>query len=132
MKSALSFTLGALSLGLALGQQDESRMASLKAMKIATRQRMQAEGAFEANKYKSYQGVTPCVDGKAGEYSCDNVDLHGFLTHGDMGSNTREGNDIWGRLSILITCNAIDLLFTNILNRMDVSQWSRIRRCRTD
>lgn len=97
MKSAISFTLGALGFSLAVAQQDVSRMASLKAMKIATRQRMQAEGAFDVNKYESHQGVTPCVDGKAGEYSCDNVDLHGFLTHGDMGSATREGNDIWGR-----------------------------------
>ena len=99
MKSAVTLTLGALGFGLAAAQQDVSRMASLKAMKIATRQRMQAEGAFDVNKYESHQGVTPCVEGKAGEYSCDNVDLHGFLTHGDMGSATREGNDIWGRFS---------------------------------
>ena len=99
MKTAVSFTLGALGFGLAVAQQDVSRMASLKAMKVASRQRMQTEGAFDANRYKSYQGVTPCVDGKAGEYSCDNVDLYGFLTHGDMGSATREGNDIWGRSS---------------------------------
>ena len=98
MKSAVSFTLGALGFGLAVAQQDGSRMASLKAMKEATRQRMKAEGAFDANKYKSFQGVTPCVDGKAGEYSCNSVDLYGFLTHGDMGSTTREGNDLWGRL----------------------------------
>ena len=97
MKSAITCALGALSVGLAVAQQDTSRMATLKALKLATRQRMQSEGAFDANKYKSSQDVTPCVDGKAGEYSCENVDLYGFLTHGDMGSSTREGNDIWGK-----------------------------------
>jgi choice-of-anchor B domain-containing protein len=39
--------------------------------------------------------VTPCVNGKAGEYECSNVDMLSFLSLADMGSN-RDGNDIWG------------------------------------
>ncbi|TLD06508.1 uncharacterized protein PgNI_08029 [Pyricularia grisea] len=44
----------------------------------------------------SAMGATPCVDGKAGEYQCNGLDLMGFLRHQDMGSRTRVGNDVWG------------------------------------
>ena len=43
--------------------------------------------------------TTACVDGKAGGYSCNNVDLKGFLRHQDLGSRTRVGNDVWGTYS---------------------------------
>lgn len=39
---------------------------------------------------------TACVDGKAGEYACNKIDLKAFLRHQDMGSRTRVGNDVWG------------------------------------
>jgi len=37
----------------------------------------------------------PCVDGKAGDYSCNKVDLKAFVSFHSMGSKG-EGNDIWG------------------------------------
>lgn len=38
---------------------------------------------------------TPCVDGRAGEYECNNVDLLSFVPLAELGS-TGNGNDIWG------------------------------------
>lgn len=70
-------------------------MATLKARKVAQRDQDIADGVFDLDRYES-TSATPCVDGKAGEYSCNNVDLLGFLRHQDTNSRTREGNDIWG------------------------------------
>ncbi|KAJ7210131.1 hypothetical protein GGX14DRAFT_363806 [Mycena pura] len=44
---------------------------------------------------------TPCVDGYAGTeegntFACNNLDLHSFTPHADLGSTTELGNDIWG------------------------------------
>ncbi len=38
--------------------------------------------------------ATPCEDGMAGIYPCENVDLLAFMPLGDMGGGS--GNDIWG------------------------------------
>lgn len=73
------------------------------AMKIKHWDSMRAAGAF--NKYDNTNarmqavGPTPCVNGKAGEYSCDKVNLLSFLSHAEMGSSTKEGNDVWGKYS---------------------------------
>ncbi|KAI9089652.1 hypothetical protein DFS34DRAFT_654463 [Phlyctochytrium arcticum] len=40
-------------------------------------------------------GPAKCVDGKAGEYPCKDVDLLYFIPNWEMGSEGR-GNDIWG------------------------------------
>lgn len=64
-------------------------------MKMAQRNQDIADGAFSLNKYQ-IQGATSCSNGKAGEYSCNNIDLMGFLRHQDLGSTTRVGNDVWG------------------------------------
>ncbi|CAK5279131.1 unnamed protein product, partial [Mycena citricolor] len=44
---------------------------------------------------------TPCVGGYAGTqenntYACRNLDLYSFTPHGDLGSDAKVGNDIWG------------------------------------
>ncbi|KAL2266740.1 hypothetical protein VTJ83DRAFT_6092 [Remersonia thermophila] len=31
-----------------------------------------------------------------GTYKCRNVDLHGFISHADLGSSVKLGNDVWG------------------------------------
>ncbi len=42
-------------------------------------------------------GQTPCVNGTAGAYPCDKVDLLGFLSTQDMGgTSSTESLDIWG------------------------------------
>ncbi|KAI9844683.1 MAG: hypothetical protein M1837_005425 [Sclerophora amabilis] len=75
---------------------EERKMDRLMSMKTQQWDKMRAEGQFDRDTYKSLQRATPCVNGKAGEYACDNVDLLSFLSHQDMGSTTREGNDVWG------------------------------------
>ncbi|KHO02116.1 regulatory P domain-containing protein [Metarhizium album ARSEF 1941] len=70
-------------------------MEELQGMKISERQQDIADGVFDEGRY-ALQGATACSNGKAGEYSCRNVDLKGFLRHEDLGSRTREGNDVWG------------------------------------
>ncbi|KAF4506668.1 hypothetical protein G6O67_006731 [Ophiocordyceps sinensis] len=71
------------------------KMGTLMSLKSSHFEDKMVAGAFADGKYKS-MGATPCKDGKAGEYSCEKVDLRAFVTHGDMGSQSRAGNDIWG------------------------------------
>lgn len=73
-------------------------MSVLRGRKAALREQQIADGVFDINRFTS-TGPIPCVDGKAGEYSCNKVDLKGFLAHKDTGSATREGNDVWGTFS---------------------------------
>ena len=92
---------GLLLLGLATSLNAQGEMDRLMDMKIKHWNSMRAAGAF--NRYDIADNVriqavgpSPCVNGKAGEYSCDKVDLLSFLSHAEMGSATKEGNDIWG------------------------------------
>ncbi|PLN79669.1 hypothetical protein BDW42DRAFT_172478 [Aspergillus taichungensis] len=94
MKASLLSLLSASSLALASHTGGEI-MSGLMTRKLETRQRARDQGFFRLNKYPE-MGATPCKDGKAGEYSCENVDLLGFISHQAMESKTREGNDVWG------------------------------------
>lgn len=75
---------------------DELKMDRLMNLKLEHWGKMRAEGMFDTNRVASVAQKVPCSRGKAGEYSCDRVDLLSFLSHEDMGSTTREGNDVWG------------------------------------
>ncbi|KAL2163233.1 hypothetical protein VTH06DRAFT_5289 [Thermothelomyces fergusii] len=50
--------------------------------------------------YRKITARQRCVGGVAGKgaaaYRCRNVDLHGFLSHEDLGSAAKAGNDVWG------------------------------------
>lgn len=70
-------------------------MGTIMEMKLKQHADDMKDGMFGYNKYKQ-QDPTPCFRGLAGEYSCNNVDLKGFLRHQDMHSRTRTGNDLWG------------------------------------
>ena len=73
-----------------------NRMGTLRQIKLSQRDAARAAGLYDAGRYRSAAG-TPCSgNGTAGEYSCRSVDLAAHLTHEDMGSSEREGNDIWG------------------------------------
>ncbi|MCJ1468788.1 hypothetical protein MMC07_007418 [Pseudocyphellaria aurata] len=71
-------------------------MDHLMDLKLEHWGKMRAEGMFDSGRVASVAQKVPCSGGKAGEYSCDHVDLLSFLSHEDMGSTTREGNDVWG------------------------------------
>ncbi|KAL4976915.1 hypothetical protein BDW66DRAFT_45984 [Aspergillus desertorum] len=70
-------------------------MEYLMSLKQQSRERARAQGLFNINRYPD-EGAKKCKNGKAGEYSCENVDLLAFLSHQALGSATREGNDVWG------------------------------------
>ena len=95
MKASILSLLSASSVALASHTGGEI-MGGLMSRKLETRQRARDQGFFNLNKYPEL-GATPCKDGKAGEYSCENVDLLGFISHQAMESKTREGNDLWGK-----------------------------------
>lgn len=71
-------------------------MSVIRGRKTALRQEQAAAGDFDLDRYE-VSAATSCVDGKAGEYLCNKVDLKGFIRHQDTGSRTREGNDVWGK-----------------------------------
>jgi choice-of-anchor B domain-containing protein len=70
------------------------KMMSLKTQQWAE---AAANGLFAGSKkYKKSTGVTKCVNGYAGDFMCNNVDMTAFLSHEDLGSKTLAGNDVWG------------------------------------
>lgn len=76
---------------------DSARMENMMSLKTQQWEAAAARGVFGGSKkYKKSTGVVPCVDGYAGEYKCNNVDLHAFLSHEDLGSESFTGNDVWG------------------------------------
>ncbi|ROT42639.1 hypothetical protein SODALDRAFT_288024 [Sodiomyces alkalinus F11] len=74
----------------------ESAMESLRKLKLETWTAESEAGAFDVDRYEPLMASAACVNGRAGEYRCSNVDMADFLRHQDMGSSTRRGNDIWG------------------------------------
>ncbi|GBF66029.1 hypothetical protein TMEN_8747 [Trichophyton mentagrophytes] len=95
MKFSVSVSLLAAA-GLA-SAANEFAMNRLMSMKVSEREEYRAKGMFAPGRYgNSTNKFVPCRHGKSGEYSCNKVDKHGFLTHQEMGSTTREGNDVWG------------------------------------
>lgn len=92
MKLSVLSSLAVASLAFA----DKASMGRLMSMKMAQREASRAAGAFAPAKYDGNNRLQKCKNGKAGEYACENVDMHGFLSHAEMGSEAREGNDLWG------------------------------------
>jgi hypothetical protein len=82
----------------AVGSPLAVSMEEMREMKLAQRRQDMAAGVFDQGRYQ-LQDATTCSNGKAGEYSCNNIDLKGFLRHQDLGSSTRAGNDVWGKCS---------------------------------
>lgn len=76
-------------------------MDKLMQLKQEQRERFRKLGWFSDD----YQGRAapptskPCVNGKAGQYSCRNIDLVATRGHRFLGSSTGEGNDMWGMIT---------------------------------
>ncbi len=86
--------------GAAIGAElpaakSSSMMQSMMQYKQSHRDAQRAAGAFDVDRYQVAE-ASKCSNGKAGEYSCNNVDLQAHLRHQDMGSKSREGSDLWG------------------------------------
>lgn len=76
---------------------DSAKMEQMMSLKTQQWEAAAADGMFAGSKkYKKTKDVTKCSKGYAGEYACNNVDMHAFLSHEDLGSATKAGNDVWG------------------------------------
>lgn len=94
----ISFPVSLLAVTGVASAAEPAVMDRLMSLKLSQREEYQSQGFFEPGKYNGNNRYQKCHNGHAGEYRCDNVDMHGFLSHEEMGSSTREGNDIWGML----------------------------------
>lgn len=95
-------------------------METVMSLKEHDMGQMSALGAFDPDRYQP-RGFTPCVDGKAAEYSCKNVNLQSFLRIQDIGGDPEflRANDIWGKYFILGS-NLRGLANTMTTSRLDV------------
>lgn len=103
MKSSVISGLALVGMAVTGVSAMSAKMDSLKSIKVAQWEQQRQDGVFDEDQYMSIAASTACVNGKAGEYSCDKVDMMAFLSHQDMGSRTRMGNDVWGTFTILTT-----------------------------
>lgn len=79
-------------------------MDSILAEKQATWDSYEAQGYFSLGRWKSANKYSACTHGYAKvaniSYACNNLDVHGYLSHDDLGSRhpeaTRIGSSIWG------------------------------------
>ncbi|KAG6006954.1 hypothetical protein E4U21_006573 [Claviceps maximensis] len=94
MKLAI-FTLLAVAMVHVQAESAMSKMSQVMSQKSSFHKQKQEAGVFAEKKYTS-MGNVKCENGKAGEYSCENIDVVGSITHEATGSTSREGNDIWG------------------------------------
>lgn len=109
MKLSLLATLAAASLAATAEIKSNMAMDRLMSLKVSAREKLRAKGYFHPGKWQSRREKQSCIHGKAGEYSCDKVDLYSFLSHEDMGSVTKEGNDIWGMSTSLSSTRDVSL-----------------------
>ena len=75
-------------------------MERLMTLKSEQREAFRSQGVFDRGRYGRDNKFHKCRGGRSGEYACNNVNMHGFLSHEEMGSTTREGNDVWGMLNV--------------------------------
>jgi choice-of-anchor B domain-containing protein len=89
-------------LGVSAGSAaSASKMEEIMDIKIQQWDEARAQGLFGGSTlYRKITSKQACKKGVAGSgtaaYRCNNVDLHGFLSHEDLGSTTKAGNDVWG------------------------------------
>lgn len=78
--------------GSCLRAASSSLMSQTMKHKIADRAACEADG--ECPTVRAAASLTPCADGLAGEYPCNDVDMMAFVPLASMGSSG--ANDIWG------------------------------------
>ncbi|PGG95475.1 hypothetical protein GX51_08233 [Blastomyces parvus] len=99
MKLSLLAPLAVTGLAVAGNLQAETNMLQMERlmnMKVAAQEKLRKDGVLDEGRFKSVNKKQRCVNGKAGEFSCNNVDMTAFLSHEDMESAARLGNDVWG------------------------------------
>lgn len=89
--------------GVPLAMADELAARGINA--IADGKSTSIEKEYK-NKLDSYQSLanqhseTACVNNKAGEYSCNNLDLLAHMPLSEFSINPSEANDIWGHVDL--------------------------------
>jgi choice-of-anchor B domain-containing protein len=66
-----------------------------RVMPIKQKMHEQCVAAGECPEVRPSLSFSACIDGKAGEYDCNGIDLLSYVSLADLGS-TGEGSDIWG------------------------------------
>jgi len=88
-----------------------------------------AAGAFDSSRHLPLSFV-PCVDGRAGEFKCSNIDLYSFKSHADLGSAVGEGSSSWGWTSkgrdFAIIAQADGAAFAEILKTGELDYLGRL------
>jgi choice-of-anchor B domain-containing protein len=64
-------------------------------MKEKIRQHNECAAASECPINRRFQGATKCVDGRAGQYACNKIDMLSFVPIAELGS-TYDASDSWG------------------------------------
>jgi choice-of-anchor B domain-containing protein len=102
VNTLLAVTAALAPLGVAAGSAGSaSKMEEIMDVKTKQWDAARAKGLFGgSNLYRKVTSKQRCINGVAGKgnaaYRCNNVDMHGFLSHEDLGSATKAGNDVWG------------------------------------
>ncbi|GLB42071.1 hypothetical protein LshimejAT787_1100860 [Lyophyllum shimeji] len=90
-----------------------------------------AAGAYDSRRHLPLS-YTPCVNGRAGEFKCNNIDLHSFKSHADLGSATGEGSSSWGWThegrDFAIIAQADGAAFAEILKNGELDYLGRLPR----
>ncbi|GAB1317917.1 Regulatory P domain-containing protein [Madurella fahalii] len=95
---------GLVAVSAALGAAAAASAGKMeRVMDIKTKQwaDAKAKGLFGGSAlYHKVGSWQPCINGRSGRgknsYRCNKVDMHGFLSHEDLGSIEKAGNDVWG------------------------------------
>ncbi|KAG5650706.1 hypothetical protein H0H81_011312 [Sphagnurus paluster] len=109
------------------GQVHEAMMRN-KTAKFTSRR---AAGLYQSRKHRALS-YAPCVDGRAGEFKCNNVDLYSFKSHAELGSETGEGSSSWGWThqgrDFVIIGQADGAAFAEILKNGELDYLGRLPR----
>lgn len=98
-----------------------SRMNIVMPIKLLEREECRIAGACPNPSPKIVGSKVSCVNGHAGEYECNNIDLLSYINFSDLGcGNNAEGNDIWGWTNpdtgdeIAVMCCTTGTSFVNV------------------
>jgi hypothetical protein len=107
---------------------------SLMGSKESRFEQQRQAGAYNSTQYEAVAALTPCTNGKAGAYKCNNIDLYSFTSHAALGSSTGEGSSSWGWTSddgreiIIVAQVCVSLEHCQEVLNSGLGRWCRVRR----
>lgn len=82
-----------------LAEKGFTVIADTKGLNREQQQYLQAKQS-QLTAMSQAQAAVPCVNGKAGEFSCNNLDLLAHVPLASLGNSGSRGNDIWGHYDL--------------------------------